>query len=144
VPRSHGLPDFMVPPVLIPILEMPLTPNGKVNRQELDTQPRRESSQAEPSAAGDVVEREILDICGEVLEIRRGEAFDNFFDLGGHSLHATAIVARIRARFGLVVPFRTIFEAATLGDFAKTVGGLLSAPPERPKARAAPDRNLRS
>jgi len=128
------LPDFMVPSVLIAVAALPLTPHGKVDRQELERCPRTETVQEASTLAGGEIQQEVVGICAEVLEVERAGLADNFFDLGGHSLHATAVVSRIRARFGVEVPLRTIFEAATLGDFARNVEDCLSAPPARSDA----------
>ena len=79
--------------------------------------PRPDLTQAyvEP---GDDTERTITEIWSELFAIDRIGRHDNFFELGGHSLLGTQAVARIRQRFGIDLPLRTVFEAPTPAQLA--------------------------
>ena len=79
--------------------------------------PRPEISQpyAEPS---DETERGVTEIWSELLGIEKVGKFDNFFELGGHSLLGTQMMIRIRQKFGLDLPLRTVFEAPTPAELA--------------------------
>jgi pyochelin synthetase len=112
--RAHlaaKLPDYMVPTVLIPLEAIPLTANGKVDRARLPA-PRREAQDAEQS--DDEMERELIGIWEEVLQMQPIGPNDNFFDLGGHSVLAVRMLARLRERLGLRVPLATLLQGSTV------------------------------
>lgn len=79
--------------------------------------PRPELSQAYVEPVDDT-ERTVSDIWSELFAIEKIGRHDNFFELGGHSLLGTQAVARIRLRFGIDLPLRTVFEAPTPAELA--------------------------
>ncbi|HET8890742.1 MAG TPA: non-ribosomal peptide synthase/polyketide synthase, partial [Candidatus Angelobacter sp.] len=111
------LPDAMIPAVFVVLKEMPLTSNGKVDRMAL---PEPELSQGgQDYVAPRTAEEEIL--CGiwaETLKLRQVGIEDNFFEIGGHSLLVTQVIARIRGMFGVELPLRTLFEHPTVERIA--------------------------
>ena len=64
------------------------------------------------------MERLVAEIWAEVLKLNQVGVFDNFFDLGGHSLIATQVVSRLRQMVGIELPLRTLFEHPTVGGLA--------------------------
>ena len=121
--RSHLktlLPDYMVPSAVVVLEKLPLTANGKVDRQKL---PALEMAAAakpfvEPSTATEVA---LAAIWAEVLRKDKISADDNFFDLGGHSLLATQVISRIRRVLDVDLPLRAIFEAPTVAGVAAKI-----------------------
>ncbi|GLX97761.1 amino acid adenylation domain-containing protein [Herbidospora sp. NBRC 101105] len=123
--RAHlrrTLPERLVPGHIVPLPELPLTRNGKLDRAALPA----------PDAAGEAyvaprtdAEELVAQIFGEVLGVPRVGAADDFFALGGHSLLATRVVARIRRAVDLVVPVRTLFASRTVAEFAAAVDEIL-------------------
>ncbi|MBV9180681.1 MAG: hypothetical protein JO356_05160, partial [Acidobacteria bacterium] len=73
------------------------------------------------------VEQMISGVWAQVLNINQVGVQDNFFALGGHSLMATQVVARIRQLFALEIPLRTIFEAPSLAEFAAQIEAKLKS-----------------
>ena len=123
---KQRLPDYMVPAIFVPLAELPLSANGKVDRRALPA-PDWDRSLA---AAGHqpprtAAEKLLAEIWREVLGIARVGAFDDFFAVGGHSLRATQVVARVRAALGIELPLRAIFETPTLAELAQGVEELL-------------------
>ncbi len=116
------LPDYMVPSVFVVLEAMPLTPNGKVDRQAL---PGPEDSQStlteELVAPRTETEHVVAGIWAEVLGIEQVGVHDNFFDLGGHSLLATRVVSRVRDVFGLDIPIRALFETGNLAELSTVI-----------------------
>ncbi len=113
------LPSYMIPAAFVVLEKLPLTPNGKVDRQALPS----------PDAVGlpeieqvprTSVEVELVQIWAEILGKQVGIS-DNFFELGGHSLLATQLVSRIRDRFGVQVPLRSLFETPTISGLAQYI-----------------------
>ena len=73
------------------------------------------------------MERNIADLWKEVMSLQQIGLYDNFFDLGGHSLMAVRIASRIRASVGVELPVRSIFEKPTVAELAAHVDSLSSA-----------------
>jgi acyl transferase domain-containing protein/acyl carrier protein len=90
----------------------------------------------------DGLEKQIADIWHDVLGVDGIGANENFFNLGGNSLTATLIVARLREATGCHLPLRKFFESPTVGQLAKVVGDLQSgsiAAADAPIMKADPE-----
>jgi acyl carrier protein len=113
----------MVPWVFVVLDEMPLTANGKVDRNSLPGPDQANSwSRGEEFAAPRTATEELIaGIWAEILNLERISIFDNFFELGGHSLLATQVVSRLRACFKVEVALRNVFEFPTLAGLAESV-----------------------
>jgi amino acid adenylation domain-containing protein/non-ribosomal peptide synthase protein (TIGR01720 family) len=118
------LPDYMVPSALVTLPTIPTTANGKLDRSRL---PRPEASTATYRAPQSPREVALCELFAEVLGADRVGADDDFFALGGHSLMATRLAARIRSDLGVEVPIRTIFAAPTVAELARHWDGLSTA-----------------
>src|SRR5689334_18727578 len=106
--RTHvasALPHYMVPSAFVFIDQMPLTPNGKVDRRALpEPDQSRPVLDAAFVAPRTQTEEILASMWAEVLGLTRVGVHDNFFDLGGHSLLATQVVSRVRKLFGVELP----------------------------------------
>ncbi|MDQ3974650.1 MAG: amino acid adenylation domain-containing protein, partial [Actinomycetota bacterium] len=119
---SDRLPAYMVPSAFVHLGALPLTPNGKVDRDALPPpgDPRRDLPTAWV-AARTPTEQTIAAIWSRVLGMRQLGVDDDFFDLGGHSLQATQVIAQVRQTFGVPVGVRTLFDAPTVARLAAVV-----------------------
>ena len=119
---SEKLPQYMVPSVFVQIDQMPLTPSGKVDRRALPVpeggQPEISSDYVAPRTA---VEEIVAGLWSEVLGVNRVGIYDNFFDLGGHSLKATQLLSRLRQTFDVELLLRTVFETPTVAGTAQEI-----------------------
>jgi acyl carrier protein len=113
---KEQLPDFMVPSAIVPLAKIPLTPNGKIDRQALP-EPEAVQTRAFVTPKTDT-EEGVAKIWQEVLRRERIGADDNFFDLGGHSLLATQVISRIREQFHVELPIRSMFDHPTITGLA--------------------------
>jgi acyl carrier protein len=111
----------MVPSLYVMLERMPLTPNGKVDRKGLPSPEYGEVSQRAYEAPLGEVEEALAGIWCELLGLERVGREDHFFELGGHSLLVMQLVIRIRERFQVDIPLRTLFERPQLSALAESI-----------------------
>ena len=116
---KERLPEFMVPAAVVTLAGFPLNPNGKVDRRALPDPAVVE--RAEGTAPRTETETALAAVWAEVLRVERVYADDDFFELGGQSLLAGQVAARLRDRLGVALPLQRVFEARTLADLAAVV-----------------------
>ncbi len=113
------LPQYMVPSTFVFLEALPLLPNGKINRQGLpnveQTRPAVTSSFVAPR---DDLEKQLVQLWEVVLDIQPIGVRDNFFDLGGHSLVSSQLLAQIKKFYGRELPLSTLFQAPTIEQLA--------------------------
>ncbi|MEU8786631.1 amino acid adenylation domain-containing protein [Streptomyces sp. NPDC048637] len=110
------LPAHMVPAFILPVGEIPLTGNGKLDRRAL---PRPESTLPVSRPPATARERLLCALFAETLGVPEVGAEDSFFDLGGHSLLATRLINRVRTETGAELSIRTLFDAPVVADLAR-------------------------
>jgi len=116
------LPDFMIPSVFVNLDKMPLTPNGKVDRQALPAPEGKLLKQGTNYVIPRTpLEKSLADIWSERLGLERVGVEDNFFDLGGHSLTATRVISQIRERLYMEIPLRELFNFPTVAGLARRI-----------------------
>ncbi|HLS79683.1 MAG TPA: amino acid adenylation domain-containing protein, partial [Nocardia sp.] len=129
------LPSYMVPSALVRLEWIPLTVNGKLDRRALPAPAVQAKAFRAPVTP---VQETVASVFAEVLDLPRVGVDDDFFDLGGNSLIATRVAARIGAALGTSVPVRTLFEASTVEALAARLeshtGGAAVALTPRPRA----------
>ena len=109
----------MIPGSIILLKSMPLTPNGKIDRNSLPAP--EEVEEQEHIAPRNAVEEVLVGIWEEVLRRDRVGVNENFFDLGGHSLLATQVILRVRETFQVDVPLRALFDGPSIAAFAEQI-----------------------
>lgn len=124
--RQH-LPDYMVPPFIVALDEMPLNTNGKVDRKALPI-PVVSQAQREIVEPATPTERTLVEMWKSLLKLEAVSVTDNFFEVGGHSLLALQLFARIYARFHQKLPLTVIFRSPTLRELAAVIDGGYVAP----------------
>ncbi|MYV38205.1 amino acid adenylation domain-containing protein, partial [Streptomyces sp. SID1328] len=117
---AETLPHYMVPGAVVVLDELPLLPNGKVNRRALP-EPEPETETSVVPGRGTPQEELLAGIFADVLHRPAVGPHDSFFDLGGHSLLAMRVVSRIRAVLGAEVAVRTLFEHPTVAGLARAL-----------------------
>jgi amino acid adenylation domain-containing protein len=120
------LPEYMLPAVFVPLDELPLNANGKVDRKALPA-PELSVTVSEYVAPRTEAEKALAELWCTVLSRDRVGVHDNFFALGGHSLLAMRLVAAIRSSMSVKVPVRDIFERPTIAELAASLSGPSSA-----------------
>ncbi|MBB5867838.1 amino acid adenylation domain-containing protein [Allocatelliglobosispora scoriae] len=113
------LPAHLVPDLWVPLDELPLTANGKVDRRALP-EPTLGLTTTEPAVATPR-QASIAAIWTEVLEVAAVGVHDDFFELGGHSLLAAKVVARLRRDHGVEVPLSIVFDHPTVAELCAAI-----------------------
>ena len=122
------LPDYMVPSFFVFMDEIPLTPNGKLDRKALPIPDASELKTQEYVAPHTETEKRLVNIWAEVLNLGREEigVKDDFFELGGHSLMATRVVSHVGKTFDIEIQIRDLFTHKTIQALALSVDELCS------------------
>lgn len=106
------LPDFMIPSAIVVMAEFPMTPNRKIDRNNLPD-PQGEV-QEHYEAPRDSLELQVAEAFAEVLNRPRVGLRENFFEMGGHSLMILNLVSAIRERLDVDLPVPILFQANTV------------------------------
>jgi amino acid adenylation domain-containing protein len=124
---AEKLPDYLIPATFISIPNLPLTNNGKVDRNALLAQAPA-TSQAEVVQPRNETEERIAAAWCDVLGLKSVSVHENFFHLGGHSLLATQVVSRVSLALNREVSVRLLFEAPTVARLAEALARQESCP----------------
>ncbi len=140
--RDHlaaWLPRHMIPTAFVALDALPVTANGKIDRDALPEPPRRQRHRAE-GRPHDVasIEATVLEILEDLLELDHVHGDDDFFELGGHSLMGAQLVARLEIHFDVEIDLMTIFDHPTAADIALVVRDELVAE-ARERAHEVPE-----
>jgi amino acid adenylation domain-containing protein len=119
------MPEYMIPSHFVLLEALPRTPNGKLDYQVLPA-PVLETGATRTTrvAPRTATEQLVLEAFQGVLLREDADVSDNFFDLGGHSLMAARLMARLQETTRLPIPMRLLFEYPTPAALAKAVDGL--------------------
>jgi acyl carrier protein len=123
------LPEHMIPTQFVYVDALPLTPNGKVDRKALPPPPRATSIAGKGGAPRTATETTIAAIWSDLLKIDGIGVADDFFDLGGDSMTATGLVARLRTTFGVELRLASLFDRPTIAGLSEVVDMLALTSP---------------
>ncbi len=120
---SHTLPEYMIPSYFMVIDSIPFMPSGKINREALPDPGVLMEGHMPRIAPRNQVEMKLVEIWSEVLAIEQERIGidSNFFQLGGHSLKATLLAARIHKELDVRIPLAEIFRLATIRGLSKCI-----------------------
>ncbi|WP_280219858.1 non-ribosomal peptide synthetase [Nocardia neocaledoniensis] len=135
------LPGYMVPAYVVVLDEIPLTPVGKLDRKALPV-PDFSATDRPYLAPRTPTEEAVALVFADVLGAERVSVDQSFFELGGNSLSATKVVARVNSALGATIALRDLFDAPTVAHLSSRVVPAADGGPGRPAlaARIRPDR----
>ncbi|CAM2064459.1 Amino acid adenylation domain-containing protein [Sulfidibacter corallicola] len=134
---SRSLPAHMVPALISVVSEMPLTPNGKIDRRALPSLDPGEVGDQGKVAPRNPLERHLVEIWQACLGVSRLGIHDNFFESGGHSLLATRVMARVNRELAIQATVADLFRFPTVAAFAE-IFTQAEPPQAAPKATVQP------
>ena len=122
---KERLPDHMVPAAFVVLEQLPLNPNGKVDREALL---RIDDAPASPRSRADApqgkVAQAVAAIFADSLKLKDVGMDDDFFDLGGDSLKAVLVVAKVASELGVSVPVEALFDSRTVRGFCQLMDAM--------------------
>ncbi|WP_395792112.1 MupA/Atu3671 family FMN-dependent luciferase-like monooxygenase [Aquimonas sp.] len=135
---AQSLPEFMRPSLLMPLAELPRTPNGKLDRKALPAPGLRRLATRAPVAPASDIERRVAELWARALGLESVGTRDNFFDLGGHSLLVVQLLRELRERFDKPIQMTDLFRYTTVESLARFLGdeGPQETAADRGRARA--------
>ena len=112
---AQRLPEYMVPAAFVILERMPLTHNGKLDRRALpEPELAAPLTDGESAAPRSETERRLAELWQDLLRVRAIGVRDDFFALGGHSLMAVRLAARMEQAFGVTVPLAALLSNPTI------------------------------
>ncbi len=126
------LPGYMVPATFVFLEQLPLSPNGKIDRQALPAPDENKSRPRRRKRPRDIVEASLERIWESVLGISPIGRSDNFFDLGGDSIQSAQVLAGIEDSLGASLPPSTLTEHGTIEQLAALITGHVVIPSPSP------------
>ncbi len=119
---KQKLPDYMIPSAFVFLDAFPLMSNGKIDRRSLRApQKNRPLLEREFVAPRNPIEMELAQIWSEAIDISPVGAFDNFSELGGHSLTIVQLLSQVQEHFGVNFPLHSFFEDPTIAGMARAI-----------------------
>ncbi|MEC0685650.1 condensation domain-containing protein, partial [Bacillus haynesii] len=120
---GEKLPEYMIPAYFVQMDKLPLTKNGKVDRKALPEPDRTAGAESEYEMPRNETEEKLAAIWRDILKVGKSGINDHFFEMGGHSLKAAAMAARIRKELKAEIPLGQIFKTPTikgLGEYIRS------------------------
>ncbi|MGB8194269.1 MAG: thioester reductase domain-containing protein, partial [Chitinophagaceae bacterium] len=125
---KEQLPEYMVPSLYVTLDALPLTSNGKTDRNALPA-PAGQLERSVPYKAPETTTEIILaELWAEMLGLQQVGVNDNFFEIGGHSLMVVKLITRIRETFSIQLPIRSLYEALTIAELGEVIDRISDQP----------------
>ncbi|HEX6910816.1 MAG TPA: thioesterase domain-containing protein, partial [Longimicrobium sp.] len=123
------LPEYMVPAAFVRLDAFPQTPTGKLDRAALPA-PEQPAAGAGPEEPASYLEARLIQLWEELLGVDGVGPTQSFFELGGNSLLALRLFARVRSRLGCELPVSTLFAGGTVRHMAQAIQGRRDGAPD--------------
>ncbi|GFN29878.1 non-ribosomal peptide synthetase [Paenibacillus xylaniclasticus] len=118
---AQQLPEYMVPGYWVVIDQLPLNANGKLDRKALPKPEQGVVGEVAFEEPANEIEAKLAAIWKQVLSRDRVGMLDRFFDIGGHSLKATAMASALHKQLDVEVPLKQIFKTPTIRELAQYI-----------------------
>jgi amino acid adenylation domain-containing protein len=115
------LPGYMIPQIVVVLDALPVTPNGKVDREALLAHSQPDPEKEVFVAPRTPVEKNLVEIWSQVLDVERVSVHDNFFHLGGDSISTIGVMMQISQTYQIEWPSAVLFEMPTISELASRI-----------------------
>jgi amino acid adenylation domain-containing protein len=129
------LPEYMLPQHFVSLQEIPLLPNGKINRKALPAPAEPQSATGSAAAPRNDLESKLEEVMRGMLKVKALGIDDDFFAMGGHSLLAARVIAQLNKQLNTQLTLRSLFESPTVAKLAAAIEAQRSGQSSQP-ARA--------
>lgn len=119
------LPEYMVPSFYIELKNIPMTQNGKIDREALTNITSEDTIRREYVAPRNETEQKLVDIWQAILGVQKIGIMDNFFEIGGNSLKAAVVMLHIKKQLNIEIEIKNIFLDPTIGALAEEIDNLI-------------------
>lgn len=138
---QEKLPPYMVPDAFLVLDALPLTPSSKIDRQALpQPQKDRPALATEFAAPSNPLEQQLAEIWSQVLGLSNLGIYDNFFDLGGHSLLSVQLLSQIKTVLHVDIPLFDLLQNPTIHSLSQSIDRLRTGEAiDQPKTDLASD-----
>jgi amino acid adenylation domain-containing protein len=116
------LPDYMVPPYIVELAEIPLNRNGKVDRKKLEQIDYRQENHQEYVPPQNEIQQALADIWADELQLERVGVQDNFFNIGGDSIKSLTLINAINEKMKWNLETEDLYTYSTIEELAKNIG----------------------
>ncbi|MBW4432012.1 MAG: amino acid adenylation domain-containing protein [Pelatocladus maniniholoensis HA4357-MV3] len=123
---KEKLPLYMIPSAFVILSDLPLNPNGKIDYKKLPLPDEASIVESAYLAPRNQTESILVNIWQQVLQVSKIGVYDNFFDLGGHSLKAIALVNQIQEKLVLPFQLKQVFSHPTIAEQAELLAACAS------------------
>ena len=118
---KNTLPEYMLPSYVVLLDEMPLSPNGKIDRKRLPVPEAERENSSVYEAPVNEIEEKIIEIWKKLLNVGTVSRNDSIFELGGDSVKAISLVSEFYETFRVRVSLREIFSKSTVAEMADII-----------------------
>ncbi|WP_052019919.1 non-ribosomal peptide synthetase [Paenibacillus sp. JCM 10914] len=123
---QNRLPHYMIPSLYLRLDQMPLNESGKIDKKSLAQTEMEEWNDTVPYQEPQTpLEKDMAEIWSEILKVGPIGLRSQFFDLGGHSLHALSVISQVREKYSLDVPIKSLFDYPVLEEWANYLESVL-------------------
>jgi amino acid adenylation domain-containing protein len=123
------LPEYMIPARFVYLDLLPITPNGKVDRQSLPPPSRETSGRDADAVPRTETQTAVATIWSELLKVDGIGIHDDFFDMGGDSMTAIVLMVRVSSTFGVDLELAVLFERPTIAELSEAIDMLALTSP---------------
>ena len=120
---AERLPEYMLPSAFVTLAQLPLSPNGKLDRKALPVPERHLQLAGEYKLPRGEVEEKLAQVWMQLLSLDRVSREDSFFDLGGHSLLALSLLVKIKQAFAVTLSIVDVYKQPTLRGLSSRIEG---------------------
>jgi acyl-coenzyme A synthetase/AMP-(fatty) acid ligase/acyl carrier protein len=118
---NSKIPNYMIPTFFMKLESIPLTPNGKIDKRALPVPKADTYREKEVEQSRTETEQKLVAVWQEILSVSDISIYDNFFDLGGHSLHITRMIYKINEIFAIKITIEEVFNLQNIQALGKLI-----------------------